>query len=353
MAAVRAAKRIAQAGHPEPTSVEIALVPNQPKALANAWEAQLQLVKDTCCRPKSRDATDAEFGLFLHQCRTRRLDPLTRQIYAIFRNVKDGDRYVERMTIQTSIDGFRLTAQRTGEYRGQVGPFWCGEDGEWKDVWTAALPPIAAKVGAMREGFKEPVWGVARYDQYAQFYKDQRSGKEFPSGQWGKMPDTMTAKCAEALALRKAFPDELSGLYTGDEMQQADNHAEEQQPPEQPQGDQQPRRKLEPAQPPHRSDVPPASPKARLWTALIKWTGIKPSEVNDLNDARKRIYAFLEIPDDGAASTKDLERAVRLIVEQQEAGTDFAEDWDAKKKPAPKQQPLPLRVEISEEDLPF
>lgn len=159
---------------------------------------QIQAVKDLI----AKDCTDAELDLFSRVCERTGLDPFARQIYAIKRGGKMG--------VQTSIDGFRLTAQRTKKYRGQLGPFWCGEDGVWKDVWLAAKPPAAARVGIIHKDFAEPVWSVARFADY-------NAGSPL----WQKMGPTMVAKCAEALGLRRCFPQELSNVYTAEEMDQA------------------------------------------------------------------------------------------------------------------------------------
>ena len=175
---------------------------------------QVDLIKRTI----AQGTTDDELALFIQVCHRTGLDPLAKQIYAVVRKDKNSPSG-KKMSIQTSIDGFRLIGQRSKEYGGQAGPLWCGSDGVWKDVWLTKDYPVAAKVGVWRKGFSEPIWGVALWSEFCQV--SPWNGEI--TAMWKNLPTVMLAKCAESQALRRAFPQELSGIYSEEEMGQADN----------------------------------------------------------------------------------------------------------------------------------
>ncbi len=164
---------------------------------------KVQLLKNTVCKGASTD----ELQLFLHVCSRTGLDPFRNQIYAIKRNSKDG----ARMTIQTGIDGFRLIAERTERYAPGKEPVY---EYDQQGKLVAATSYIKKQTS---DGTWHDVSAKAYWDEYAQVF----NGK--PSQFWAKMPHVMLAKCAEAIALRKAFPADFSGIYTTEEMAQADN----------------------------------------------------------------------------------------------------------------------------------
>jgi phage recombination protein Bet len=157
------------------------------------------------------NAAPADLAVFFHYAVKTGLDPFARQIYMIERQGKQ--------TIQTGIDGLRLIARRAADRSGGsfgIGDiFWCGEDGIWRDVWLAKIPPSAAKSVVYRDG--QPFSAVALFSEYA---GTKRDGSLM--SMWATKGALMLGKCAEASALRKAFPQDLSGLYSFDEMAVAD-----------------------------------------------------------------------------------------------------------------------------------
>jgi phage recombination protein Bet len=158
---------------------------------------QTQLISTTIAPGCSND----ELRLFAYACQRTGLDPFSRQIYAIKRAGK--------LTIQVSIDGLRSISERTGQLDGSQS-YWCGPDGVWVDAWLDSKPPAAAKTIIYRKGCAHPFTATARF-------ADFNAGQ----GLWSKMPSVMIAKCSEAQALRRAFPADLSGVYSTDEMDQA------------------------------------------------------------------------------------------------------------------------------------
>ncbi len=172
-------------------------------------EQQVALIKSTV----AVGATDDELQLFMYVARKTGLDPFTRQIYALKRWSKALGREV--MAIQTGIDGYRVVADRTDKLAGITDPTF---DDDTKDHPNRATVTVKKAVAGTIADFT----ATARWTEYVQIGKD---GK--PMGMWVKMPYLMLGKCAEALALRKAFPADLSGVYTTEEMAQADNGQQE------------------------------------------------------------------------------------------------------------------------------
>jgi hypothetical protein len=111
--------------------------------------------------------------------------------------------------VQVSVDGLRAIAERTGKYDGQDEPeYELGDKGLI----------ISCKVKVYRKDWSRPAVGVAYWDEYVQTKKDGAVTRF-----WASMPRVMIAKCAEAIAMRKAFPEDMSGLYVEEEMQQTEN----------------------------------------------------------------------------------------------------------------------------------
>lgn len=171
---------------------------------------QVEILKNVICKGIS----DEELKVFLMACQKTQLDPFMKQIYAIKRWDSRVNKYV--MTIQTGIDGYRLIAERTEKYAPGPKPSF-----EY-DVNGNLIAATAYVKKMTTDGTWHVVECEAYLDEYCQTTTDKITGDKKPSGMWSNMQRNQLAKCAESLALRKAFPAEMSGVYTKEEMRQAE-----------------------------------------------------------------------------------------------------------------------------------
>lgn len=210
---------------PEAKPVESAVAPtSQPSEViepAKIENGQLILTPkhlDLIKTQIAKKATPEEFDLFIMMARRTRLDPLLKQLY--FMKYKDnrksneagcrcygectcGKAVYSPATYVTSIDGYRIIAHRTNDFAGIDEP-------EYTRPTPTSLPSHCT-VKVWRKSSSRPFSATVKFSEYT-------TGKQM----WASMPETMIAKVAEAHALRKAFPQDLSGIYTTDEMDQAD-----------------------------------------------------------------------------------------------------------------------------------
>lgn len=175
-----------------------------------------------------KGASNADLAVFMHYCQKTGLDPFSKQIYLIGRRTKefeyvDGrkvERWVDKQTIQVGIDGFRVIRDRVAERHGVTVEYedtiWYDHEGGEHKVWLREDAPAGCVVTVVKDGRRFP--GAIRFNSYAARTRD--SGEL--TGQWKTMPDHMIEKCAEAFALRRAFPHDLGGIYLEDEMPQSE-----------------------------------------------------------------------------------------------------------------------------------
>jgi len=243
-------------------------------------------------------ATDAEAAVLWEAAKAYGLDPLKRQIHFVNRWDEQKGRKV--WSFQVGIDAFRSKAEETGEYDGQDEPeYEHDEDGHL----------VLARVRVYRKGKGRPSVGVARWSEFAQTTKDGA-----PVFMWRKMPYNQLAKCAEAQAFRKGFPEKLGGLYTVDEMGQAENTTERVPPAPRIEA-----RDTTPAKPPPpKAAEDPAKARARVWARRIK-------EAATMADLAVVVRDLQEEPHEGLRSNalvKAEERRKAIEAEQASVAAD-------------------------------
>lgn len=189
----------------------------RPTAAATVWtDEQKDLVKRTVCK----GATDDELAMFMYVATKTGLDPFLRQIHSVPRREKGDDgKWTIGRSIQVGIDGLRLVADRSGRYAP-------GREPEFVYNTAGKLEKATAFVRKLtNDGTWHDVAASAHFDEYVQMravWEGEKKVGQEPNRMWAEKEHVMLAKCAEALALRRGFPAETSGLYIHEEMIELD-----------------------------------------------------------------------------------------------------------------------------------
>lgn len=163
-------------------------------------------------------AKDESILLAVDYCKARKLDILKKPCHIVpmqvtlsgQRDNNGNDRKVWRDVIMPGIYEQRITAFRTGQMAGQDEPVF-GNTVAFKGIEA----PEWCRVTVYRFINGERC-AFSHTEYFSEACATTRDG--LLNSMWRKRPRGQLAKCAEAGALRKAFPDELGGVITADEV---------------------------------------------------------------------------------------------------------------------------------------
>ena len=160
-------------------------------------------------------AAENSIAMVWDYCKARKLDPLKKVVHIVPMSVKVGNDYVNRDVIMPGIAELRTTASRTGSYAGQDLPVY-GEEIDFLGVKA----PLKCSVTVYRivQGVRVGFTHEERFSEAVGIKKGWNGAKDSVNAMWTKRPYAQLAKCAEAGALRKAFPEELGSTYVPEEM---------------------------------------------------------------------------------------------------------------------------------------
>ena len=204
-------------------------------------EKELAAIRAECCK----GATDTQFELFISECKARSLRPGVHLVFQL-RRAKEFDStvgayvYVQKPYWITTIAALRLIAQRTGDYLGQGTEEYIYLDKEGNPTIKSEIPlphedpaqrplprePWVARATVYRKGFNQPMIGMARFEAYATIVVP-KDGTPYLSETWRKRGCEQLFKCAEALALRRAYPEEMAGLLLSEELKEEIEEAQQ------------------------------------------------------------------------------------------------------------------------------